>query len=477
MIHAVSFLMAICDFDKNQAVFGFPIKRLLYKNACSYMLKGEQRVTGKEGVFMYEKMERRPIICLDMRSFYASCAAIELGLDPMTAYIAVIGNQERRGSVVLAASPLLKKEFGVRTGTRLFEIPDDPRIQKIEPKMGFFLKVSMEITKLLGEYVPTEAIHVYSVDESFVDLSGTEKLWGTPETLIARIQDDIIRQFSLPSAMGMGPNMLLAKLALDLEAKKTGFAHWTFEDVQEKLWPIEPLSKMWGIGSRLEKTLNNMGIFSVGDLARAELVQLEDTFGIVGNQLFHHAWGIDLSELGAPLVAGQVSYGKGQILYRDYTSIEEISAVLLEMAEDVAMRARTAGKAGRTVTLAVGYSKHAFGGGFNRALTMEEATNDTLKLYGACQKLLKEFYIDRPVRRLSITLGKLEDETTMQLSLFEQRKWQTRKLGGTMDQLREKYGPTAVLRAVSYTEAGTARERAKLIGGHRADGESFTPKD
>ncbi len=470
------FLTSFCGSGKNHAVFRFRAKRLLIKNKCSYMLKVMAANDEKEGVHMYEEMERRPIICIDMRSFYASCAAVDLGLDPMTACIAVIGNQERRGSVVLAASPVLKRDFGVRTGTRLFEIPDDPRIQKIEPKMGFFLKVSMEITKLLAQYVPSEAIHVYSVDESFVDLTGTEKLWGTPETLIARIQDDIIRQFSLPSAIGMGPNMLLAKLALDLDAKKTGFAHWTFEDVEAKLWPVTPLSKMWGIGSRLENTLNGMGIFSVGDLARAELTNLEDVFGIVGNQLYHHAWGIDLSELGAPLVEGQVSYGKGQILYRDYTTVEEISAVLLEMAEDVAMRARTAGKAGRTVTLAVGYSKHAFGGGFNRALTIEEATNDTLKLYRACQKLLNEFYIGRPVRRLSITLGKLEDETSMQLSLFEQRKWQTRRLGGAMDQLRQKYGSTAVLRAVSYTEAGTARERAKLIGGHKADGNPFTPE-
>src|SRR5690606_35011755 len=188
------------------------------------------------------------------------------------------------------------------------------------------------------------------------------------------------------------------------------------------------------------------------------------------NQLYHHAWGIDLSELGPSIIEGQVSYGKGQILYRDYTTARDILTVLLEMAEDVARRARTAGKAGRTVTLSVGYSKKAFGGGFHRARTIDEATNETLKIYAVCKELLEEFYDGRPARRLAITLTKLEDETSMQLSLFEQRKWQTRKLGEAMDQLRSKYGPTAVLRAVSYTEAGTARERARLIGGHNADG-------
>ncbi|RNF41110.1 UV damage repair protein UvrX [Planococcus salinus] len=418
---------------------------------------------------MYEGLEQRPIICLDMRSFYASCAAVDEGLDPLNACIAVIGKQENRGSVVLAASPVLKKEFGVRTGTRLFEIPDDPRILKIEPKMGFFLRVSMEITRLLEEYVPNEAIHVYSVDESFVDLSGTEKIWGTPETIISHLQDDIVRQFSLPSAIGLGPNMLMAKLALDLEAKKEGFAKWSFDDVPEKLWPVSPLSKMWGIGARLENTLNGMGIFSVGDLAAAELALLEETFGILGNQLYHHAWGIDLSELGAPLVEGQVSYGKGQILYHDYTTSEEILAVILEMTEDVAKRARAAGKAGRTVSLSVGYSKQAFSGGFHRSQSIDEATNDTMKLYAVCKDLLAQFHDGRPVRRLALTLTKLEDETSMQLSLFEQRKWQKRKLGAAMDELRDKYGPTAVLRGVSYTDAGTAVERKNLIGGHKAE--------
>ena len=136
--------------------------------------------------------------------------------------------------------------------------------------------------------------------------------------------------------------MLMAKLALDLEAKKTGFAEWTYEDVQKKLWPVTPLSEMWGIGSRLEKTLNNMGIFTVGQLAQTSLATLEAKFGVMGNQLYHHAWGIDLSELGAPLVNGQISYGKGQVLYRDYCTKKEVMAVILEMCEDVARRAREA---------------------------------------------------------------------------------------------------------------------------------------
>lgn len=107
----------------------------------------------------------------------------------------------------------------------------------------------MAITRLIAQYVPPEAIHVYSVDESFVDLTGTEQLWGSPEQVAKLIQEDIYEKFRIPSAIGMGPNMLMAKLALDLEAK-TGFAKWTYADVPTKLWPVRPLSDMWGLGNR-----------------------------------------------------------------------------------------------------------------------------------------------------------------------------------------------------------------------------------
>lgn len=415
---------------------------------------------------MYENLPDRKIVCLDMRSFYASCAAVMEGLDVMDTPIAIIGNKERKGGIVLAASPALKKEFGVQTGMRLYEIPDDPSIRLIEPKMQFYIDVSMEIAKNLNRYVPKEAIHVYSVDESFIDLGGTERLWGDPEETVKRIQDELVSQYELRSACGMGPNMLMAKLALDLDAKKTGFARWTYEDVPSRLWPVAPLSRMWGIGSRLERTLNNMGIFSVGDLAHTPLERLETKFGVMGNQLYHHAHGIDLSDLGAPLIEGQISYGKGQILYRDYTKREDILAVILEMCEDVALRAREAGKAGRTVHLSIGYSKNSLGGGFGRSRSMHEATNDTMAIYRLCKKLLDEFRDGRPVRRIAISLANLENEYAMQLSFFDEHKWRNRQLGKAMDSLRKKYGSTAVLRAVSYTDAGTAVHRSQLIGGH-----------
>ncbi|MEG0470806.1 MAG: UV damage repair protein UvrX, partial [Solibacillus sp.] len=162
----------------------------------------------------YESMPNRKIICIDMKCFYASCIALLEGLDVMTVPIAVIGNFKQPGSVVLAASPVMKERFRIKTGNRLFEIPNHPDIRLFEPKMSFFLDMSMAITKLIAQFVPREAIHVYSVDESFIDLTGCEKIWGTPEQTAKAIQLAIFQQFRIRSAVGMGPNMLIAKLTL-----------------------------------------------------------------------------------------------------------------------------------------------------------------------------------------------------------------------------------------------------------------------
>jgi DNA polymerase V len=416
----------------------------------------------------YSTMPKHHILCIDMKSFYASCSAVMLGLDPLDCHLAVVANKERPGSVVLAASPRLKKDFGIKTGSRMFEIPDDPRIILAEPKMATYLRISTEITRLFHRYVPKEAIHVYSVDESFLKVDGAHPLWGDARTIAAKIKDEIEREFQLPCAIGIGPNMLLAKLCLDLEAKKKGIAEWTYEDVKTKLWPLSPLSEMWGIGKRLQKTLNGMGIFTVGQLANYSLEKLEAKFGIMGNQLYHHAWGIDLSDIGAPIMEGQISFGKSQILLRDYKEEAEVKHVILEMCEEVARRARAHRKAGRTVSLGIGYSQDEFGGGFHRSRTVDEPTNITMDLYRVCLELFKENYVPKTVRSISITLSNIVDDNEMQLSLFDPSRWKKRKLGYTVDGIRRKYGSKALLRAVSYTEAGTAVHRSKLVGGHKS---------
>ncbi|WP_453995212.1 Y-family DNA polymerase [Bacillus nitroreducens] len=416
----------------------------------------------------YSQLPVQKILCVDIKSFYASCAAVLLGLDPLECYLAVVGDTERQGSIVLAASPKLKQEFGIKTGSRLFEIPKDPRIQIVNPKMALYLRISTEITRLFNRYVPKSAIHVYSVDESFIKIDGTERLWGDAITIAKKIKQEIKTEYGLDCAIGIGPNMLVAKLCLDLDAKKKGIAEWTYEDIPEKLWPVSPLSEMWGIGSRVERTLNGMGITTVGQLAHYPLELLEKKFGVMGNQLYYHAWGVDLSEIGAPIMQGQISFGKSQILLRDYPDPEEVKHVILEMCEEVARRARRHKKVGRTISLGIHYSKDEFGGGFYRSKTIETPTNITMEMYRVCLELFEKFYTNKTVRKISIALSNIEEDTQMQLDLFYLNRVKQHKLGYVMDGIRGKYGSDAILRAVSYTKAGTSRHRSKLVGGHKA---------
>ncbi|GAA3347280.1 DNA polymerase thumb domain-containing protein [Deinococcus persicinus] len=417
----------------------------------------------------YEEMPNRPIMCIDMKCFYASCIAMLHGIDILETPVAVVANFDQPGSVVLAASPLMKEKYKIKTGSRRFEIPKHPDIQLFEPKMSFFIQMSMTITKLIANYVPVDAIHVYSVDESFVDLTGTEKLWGSPEQAAREIQAAILDQYNVPSAVGLGPNMLMAKLALDLEAKKTGFAQWTYGDIPKKLWPVRPLSEMWGIGKQMEANLNKMGIQTVGGLANADLHDLEEQFGVMGNQLYHHAWGIDLSKLGEPLITnGALSFGKGQMLMRDYHTRKDLSVVLLEMCEDVMKRARDAGFVGRTISLGLSYSRNAMTKGFHRSRTIDTPTNETLVMYKTCIELLDEHFAGEPARQLSVRISNLEREHSIQLDLFDERKPQRQLIGPTMDAIRNRFGATALLRAVSFTGAGTAIKRDRLVGGHLA---------
>ncbi len=420
----------------------------------------------------YDLAPHQQIICVDMRSFYASCTCVLKGLDPMTTYLAVVGSKNHPGSVVLASSPAMKKEFGIKTGSRRYEIPADKRICIEEPKMATYLRISTEISRLFSRYAPQKDIYIYSVDEAFINLDGTSTLFGSVEEAAEQIKNDLLREFGLICCIGIGPNMLLAKVALDVEAKThNGFvARWTYEDVKTKLWSISPLSEMWGIGARMEKKLNDVGIYSIGDLANYDLKKLESKFGVMGKQLYYHAWGLDHSEIGSSTHQRSHSIGNSQMLMRDFFELEEIKVAILEMCEEVARRARRKQAAGRTVSLGLNYNKRAAQKGFYRSHTIDNLTNVTLDIYEACLQLLKEHHqTGLPVRKIFVRLSNVEtDDGHFQMDLFNQKYYKQRDVGFVMDAVRERYGKDALLRAVSATKHATAKHRNSLIGGHKA---------
>lgn len=414
----------------------------------------------------YSTYPHNDVLCIDMRSFYASVEAVKLGHDPMTVQLAVVGDTNRRGSIVLAASPALKKKHGVSNVSRYFELPDDPDIHIVSAHMADYLTVSVEITKLINQYVPKKAIHQYSVDEVWVTVNGTKKLFGDRWQVAKLIKRDILENMGITCSIGIGDNKFLAKVVMDLHAKKAGIAECKYEDVKEKLWPF-PVQDIWGIGRRMQNNLNRMGIVNLGQLANFSVKQLKKRFGIMGEQLYWHAWGVDLSPVfGNFTKTEQKGFGHGISLLRDYSK-EEVAACILDLSEEVCRRARTADKAGRTIHLGISYSKVTVGG-FSRSRSIPFPTNITMEVYGVCMQLFNEFYDGMSdIRHVYVTLDKLYDDAETQLDLFY-NKPKKKDIGYVMDSIRDKYGSTAILRATSYTDAGITIERSKKIGGHKA---------
>lgn len=414
------------------------------------------------------EMPKRKILCIDLRGFYASCECVLRGLDPMKTRLAVVGSLKRQGSIVLAISPATKA-IGVKTRCRQYELPKNKGIILAPARMRTYLDYSQKILKIFLKYVPIEDLHIYSVDESFLDVTETYHLFARDEIELGKIiLKDILTNTGLPAACGIGPNMLLAKLSLDLEAKKNpdGIAYWGYEDVPKKLWPVTPLSEMWGIGANLERTLNRMGIYKVGDLANYDVDKLKRKLGIMGEELYQHSHGIDSSVIRQPYQIRSHSYSLGQTLFEDY--YYNIEPVMLEQVEELAMRLRVRKKVGKTIHLSIGYSKEQGGGGFSRQVTLDQPTNLTYEIYEACHYLFHKYYDGSPIRKLTISVGQISDDRYVQLNLFSERD-KTRQLAYAIDAIRTKFGKASLLRGVSYLSQATGLRRAKLIGGHYAE--------
>lgn len=414
----------------------------------------------------YSLYPRNDVLCIDIRSFYASVEAVNLGYDPMTVMLAVVGDPSRSGSIVLAASPALKEKYGISNVSRFFELPKDPEIVIVPAHMAAYLQVSVEITKLLHQYAPKEAIHPYSIDEVWVTVNGLKKLFGTPWQIAEQIKQSILKKFGLTCSIGIGDNKFLAKVVMDLHAKKLGIVECRYENVKERLWPF-PVEDIWGVGSKMKHHLNRMGIVTLGQLAKYDLTRLKKRFGVMGEQLYWHAWGIDLSPVfGDFTKTEQKGFGHGIALLRDYAA-EEVSVCILDLCEEVCRRARTADKAGKTIHLGIRYSKET-DGGFHRSRSINLPTNVTMDIYKVCMQLFNEFYDGvSKIRHVYVTLDKLFRYGETQLSLFEDQP-KKKDIGFVMDAIRDKYGSTAILRASSYTDAGITLDRSGKIGGHRA---------
>ena len=416
---------------------------------------------------------KREIAIIDLKSFYASVECVERGLDPFKTPLIVADESRGGGTIVLAVTPYLKAR-GVPNRLRLHEMPKVRDLIIAKPRMRLYLDVSSQIAGIYLEHVAPEDLHIYSIDEAFLDLTEYLGYYGkSTEKIVDMIRGVILERTGIPSTAGIGDNLLLSKLALDLESKKNpgGLAEWRHGDVEEKLWPLRPLSKMWGIGARMEKRLNALGMYTVGDIARGKRETLIRHFGVIGDELYHHAHGIDGSIIkeGIPhRPVNQKSVGLSQVLFKDYDE-GMIRPVLREMSDEACEKLRFIAKEARTVHLHIGYSSVDGGGGFSRQLCLPEAMDHPDVIHEAVMRLFDRHHEGARIRKVGVRLTALEDRRNgLQLSFFEDRiqKEAERGLFEAMDTIKARYGKTSALRLTSYEDSARARERASLVGGH-----------
>lgn len=423
----------------------------------------------------YSKEKRRVIFLIDSKSFYASVESVERGLSPLKSLLVVMSEQENtNGGLVLAASPMAKKLLGISNVTRQRDVPDDVRLIKAQPRMNLYIKENIRINDIYRQYLDEQHLLPYSIDESILDMTDTWEFFGNiPEEVALKIQKQVHDETGIYLTVGIGDTPVLAKLALDIEAKhaKSLTGVWHFEDVPNKLWPVTKLTDIWSIGTRTAQKLDLMGITSMYDLAHQDPYIFRAKMGLVGEQLFALSWGIDRSDLTEVIVPKSKSYSNSQVLPRDYHQKEEIETVIREIADQVATRIRSHHKQTTVVGLFIGYSFSETNkqghSGFNKHQRIT-ATNDSQILMMTLVSLFEKHWHGEVIRHIGIDYGNLIDDVGIQLDLFNQpeRQINSAKIDHVIDDIRKRFGSTSIVRAMSKTAGGNAIDRGNLVGGH-----------
>lgn len=409
------------------------------------------------------KANKRIIFLIDMQSFYAS---IEKAANPALRDqpIVVAGDPERRSGVVLAACPIAKT-YGVVTAEALWQAQQKcRRLVVVRPRMETYIHISMQITQIFESF--TDKVEPFSIDEQFLDVTGSVHLFGDVYQMAAQIRQRVWLETGINCRVGIGENKVLAKMACDNFAKKqeAGVFWLKKEELEETLWKL-PIEKLFGVGSRMKRHFHRMGVYQIGQLARLSPAVLTQRWGVNGEVLWRTAHGLDDSPVSLRAYDTQKGIGHHMTLPRDYHTAAEIKVVLLELCEEVARRARSKELMGSVVSVGCRGADLDAANGFGRQLKLEEQTNDATTLYEAACCLFDRHWQGTPVRSVGVNLGQLVPDNVLQLNLFTDNH-RRRSLAHAMDGIRSKYGPDAILRATSLLGAGQARERARKIGGH-----------
>lgn len=418
-------------------------------------------------------MTKRIYLCIDLKSFYASVECVERGLDPMTTNLVVADPERSRGTICLAVSPSLKT-LGVRNRCRVFEIPSSIPYIMAPPQMKLYINYSAEIYGIYLKYIAKEDIHVYSIDEAFLDVTEYLPLYRmTARELGMKILKDIQDTLGVIATCGIGTNLYLAKVALDICAKHSpDFIGFLNEDIYCKtLWNHRPITDFWRVGRGIAKLLSSMGITTMGEVAHAEESILYKTFGVDAQYLIDHAWGREPTTIAQikAYKSKHSSLSSGQVLFRDY-SFEEGLLITKEMTDLLCLDLVDKGLVTSSLGLYVGYSKdtvQSSHGTISMSVTTSSAPIITKHLTDLYERITNRF---APIRRITIEFINVVDEAYEQYDLFTDpaELARNRKLSHAIIDLKNRYGKNAILKGMNLQKGATTIERNRQIGGHKS---------
>ena len=398
-------------------------------------------------------------LCIDLKTFYASVECVQRGLDPFAAPLVVADPSRGKGAICLAVSPKMKA-LGVRNRCRIFEIPASITYITALPRMELYMRTAADIYGIYLRYV--------------LDITPYLKLYGlSARELARRIMADVRQTTGITATAGVGTNLYLAKVALDLIAKHEpeGIGELDEASYRQRLWHHQPLSDFWQVGRGTTARLARYGIFDMQAVARCPKQLLIDEFGIGGEYLHDHANGIEpvrIADIKAYRPSAR-SISSNQILFHDY-DFAHARLVMSEMVELSIQRLVDQHLVSDEISLSIGYSRDILPR-VHRSARLGIRTD-------AYPLLLREFrrlfdaYVDRnaPIRSIGIGFQRVKDEAWESLDLFTDAEAvkEERQLMQAISAIRGKYGKNAVLRGMNLLDQATTRKRNTLIGGHNA---------
>ena len=425
-----------------------------------------------------KKMGRqKSFICIDLKSFYASVECVERGLDPFKTNLVVADPTRSQSTICLAITPAMKK-LGVKNRCRIHEIPAGIEYITAMPRMQLYIDYSARIYSIYLRYISKEDIHVYSIDECFMDVTNYLSLYHmTGKEMAVELMDAVMKETGITATAGIGTNLYLAKVAMDIVAKHVEDHIGILNEIsyRQQLWDHRPLSDFWRIGSRTEKKLAGYGIHTMGDIAYTSVTSEEwlyKMFGIDAELLIDHAWGLESCDIHdiKNYHTEEHSLSNGQVLMRNY-SFEEAAVVVREMTDVLVLDLVSKGLITGSVTLWIAYDHRYERPSSHGTVRLTSLTNSSSTIMDEVDKLYQKI-TDRHtgIRRIEICANRVMPEGYLQYDLFTDPAAveKEKNLQQAILDVKKRYGKNAIMRGANLLDCSTYRERNNQIGGHRA---------